>query len=188
MDWIKGLQSAVPWLAALPPFLKSIISAMLIGAAALLLIVIWAPRPDPAIVAILKDCYRRALFTRMHAQLSWDAMFASVAKCRETVQKQLQDIRDEGLRNTVTELLAVLNQIERGRTANDINKLKLSVLHSFRELARATGRTYTLPDEGKLGQTIYFTQAEADAPLSPGDLDNQQTISPETGAVVLGDR
>jgi hypothetical protein len=44
------------------------------------LLLIWAPSPpDPAVERILTGCYRRALFTRMHAQLSMPDMFVSVA-------------------------------------------------------------------------------------------------------------
>jgi hypothetical protein len=85
------------------------------------------------------------------------------------------------------ELLATVEQIERRnpiRGSDDvlaINKLKLAALHSFRVLATATDGRYPLPESGKLGEAAYFTQQEADAPLSLDDLRNQLMINPATG-------
>jgi hypothetical protein len=66
-----------------------------------------------------------------------------------------------------------------------INKLKLAALHSFRVLAKATDGSYPLPDSGKLGEAAYFTQQEADAPLSLDDLRNQTAVNPTTGETVF---
>jgi hypothetical protein len=46
----------------------------------------------------------------------------------------------------------------------------LAALHSFSELAAATDGSYPLPESGKLAKGVYFTQQEADAPLSLDDL------------------
>jgi hypothetical protein len=185
MSWIKEVQEAIPWLVALPLLPKLIISAIIVAAAALLLVLLWTPPPETAVTTILKDCYRRALFTRMHAQISEEAMFASIGECRNTVQKQIPNIRDVRLRSTAVELLATLSEIERKRgpatTPESINKLKLRALQYFRELAKATGADYPLPDKGKLGETAFFTQAEADAPPSSSDFQYQHVVDPDTG-------
>ena len=187
MDWIKGVQDVVPWLTSLPWIPKTIISALIIGAAAFVLVLIWTPPPDVAIKTILKDCYRRAVFTRMNAQLSIPAMFASLDKCRESLQQNIPDIRNKSLQDTATELLATMDQIQALKTVQSadviksINLLKLSALHYFRQLAAATGGTYPLPDNGKLAEGIYFTQQEADSPLSSNELKNQIAIDPKTG-------
>ena len=64
------MQDIVPWLTALPLVPKLIVSVLIVGAALLLLVLIWTAPPDDAIKTILLGCYRRALFTRMHAQLN----------------------------------------------------------------------------------------------------------------------
>jgi pimeloyl-ACP methyl ester carboxylesterase len=128
---------------------------------------------DVAIRVILSGCHRRALFTRMHAQLSQEAMFSSIQKCREIVGEQIPRIRSNDLQNEAMELLAAVEGIERMKAAPDfeaINKLKLAALHSFRKLAELTHGSYPLPESGKLAEAVYFTQAEADAPLDIGDL------------------
>lgn len=92
MDWIKGVQELITWLISLPVIPKAIISALIVGAAAFILVLIWTPQPETAITAILSDCYRRALFTRMTAQIDRDAMLASITKIRETLQRRIPDI------------------------------------------------------------------------------------------------
>jgi hypothetical protein len=113
LDWIKGVQEVVPWLANLPLLPKIIVSGLIVGAAAFVLALIWAPPPEVAVKAILTDCYRRSLFTRMHAQLDADAMFASIGECREVLQKKIPDIHRKDLQDTAVELLATVEQIER---------------------------------------------------------------------------
>jgi hypothetical protein len=123
----------------------------------------------------------------MHAQLDVDAMFVSIDQCREALQKNIPNIRRKDLQDTAVELLATVEQIERRkpvRGSDDvlaINKLKLAALHSFRALAVATNGRYPLPESGKLGEAAYFTQQEADAPLSFDDLRNQTVVNPTTG-------
>src|SRR5262249_28997946 len=142
------------------------------------------PQPEKAVATILSDCYHRAMFTRTHAQLNIEAMFASIKKCRETIQTQIPNIRNKRLQGEALELLSAVHQIERLEANPDpdlINKLKLAALHSFRKLAEATGGSYPLPQVGKLAESVYFSEAEADAPLDVNDLKNQLTIDPATG-------
>jgi hypothetical protein len=114
-------------------------------------------------------------------------MFASIGKCREILQKKIPEIHLRDLQDTAVELLATVEQIERRKPiqgSNDIeqiNKPKLVALHSFRVLATATGGRYPLPERGKVGEAVYFTIEEADAPPSPDDLRRQLVINPATG-------
>lgn len=146
---------------------------------------------EAAIKTILDDCYRRALFTRMHAQLDVDAMFASIDQCRISVQKNIPGIRRKDLQDTAMELLATVEQIERRKPirgpddVSAINKLKLAALHLFRVLAKAADSSYPLPETGKLGEAAYFTQQEADAPLCLDDLRSQTAINPATGETIF---
>lgn len=120
----------------------------------------------------------------MHAQISVDAMFASIEKCRETIQTQIPEIENKALLSEATELLAAVEGIERLKNnpqPDPINKLKLAALHSFRILAAANGGSYPLPENGKLAEAVYFDKAQADAPLDYSDLKAQLSINPSTG-------
>jgi hypothetical protein len=110
----------------------------------------------------------------MHFEMNQEAMFSSIAKCREILLEQMPRIGSKDLQSESMELLAAVEGIERVKTDPDpeeaINKLKLAALHSFRKLAESTNGSYPLPASGKLGQAFYFTQEEADAPLDLKDL------------------
>jgi hypothetical protein len=189
MDWMKSVQELVPWLANLPIPAKVLISIMIVTAAAFILLLIWTPQPETAISAILSDCYRRALFTRMHAQISADAMFASLSRCSQSLMTNIPNIRNKELQSEAVGLLATISQLETRNPIKDyndvlvVNKLKLLALHHFRKLAAATGATFPLPEKGSLWETAFFTQEEADAPPS-SDLSIQLMIDPNTGEPV----
>ena len=190
MDWVKSVQEAAPWLAGLTLVQKAIISGPIVLAVAFILALIWTPPPETPVKTIIADCYRRALFTRMHAQLDVDAMSASIEHCRGSLQKNIPGIHRKDLQDTAVELLATVEQIERRKPiqrkedVSAINKLKLAALHSFRVLAKAIDGRYPLPETGKLAEATYFTQQEADAPLSVKDLRNQIEVDPTTGETV----
>ena len=178
MDWIKSFQEVVPWLTTLSVVPKAIVSLVIAGAAAFILAVIWTPPPETAIKEILHDCYKRALFTRMHAQTNLPAMFASINTCREVVQNKIPEIRQDRLQDIAVDLLATLEEIdghaESGKEDFDeINKLKVAALRDFRRLAIATGNNFHLPNSGKLAIDKYFSAAEISAPVSEDDLKNQ---------------
>src|SRR6202035_369311 len=106
----------------------------------------------------------------------------------ENLEKKIPHIKRKDLQKTAVELLATVEEIERLKPAaetfrhnnltqmekilnvQEIDKLKVAALHFFRVLASATGGVYPLPEPGRLGNVVYFTQEEADAPLSVGDL------------------
>ena len=169
MELLKGVQEAVPWLSSLSIFPKLIVSALIILACLFILVLLWTPPPEEAVRTILKECYRRSLFTRMHAQINVDAMFQSIAKCRESLQRHIPEIRRNDLQQTAVELLGTVEGIERYNPIRDpddvdaINRLKLSAVSAFRQLAAATGSTYVLP-KGNLKEDVYFTEQEADGP------------------------
>jgi len=118
----------------------------------------------------------------MNAQIDEKAMFASIDDCRKIIQADIPHIRSEKLQGIAVELLAVIDEILRRdpiRSSTDteeINKLKLSALNAFRQLARATGGSYPLPEPGKLAERSYFTREEADQP--PGIEEIRRGICP----------
>jgi hypothetical protein len=186
MEWIKSLPDLAPWMNSLPFLQKIIASAIVVCAVLFLLAIMLTPVRDKAVATILADCHRRALFTRMHAQMSIDAMFSSIGKCRGTLQTEIPKIQSEELQDEAMELLAAVEGIERLKAKPDpdsINKYKLAALQSFRQIAKATGGRYPLPRKGRLAEAVYFTQLEADAPLNIADLNNQTPIDPATGAM-----
>ena len=93
--WTSSLDMpvVVQWLAKLPPLPKGIVSTLIVGAAAFVLVLIWTTPPEVVVKTILADCYRRALFTRTHAQMDRDAMFVSIGKCREVLQERIPYIQ-----------------------------------------------------------------------------------------------
>lgn len=190
MEAVNSLQQVVPWLTGLPILQKVIATIVIIALVALLLVIIWTPPPDQAVSIILSKCHSRALFTRMHAQLSQEAMFASIDKCIAIINDQMPQIRSKDLQKEAMNLLAAVEGIERAKDEpntdaikrmDKINKLKVAALHSFRKLADATNGSYILPEKDELGEAVYFTQAEADAALDIVDLKNQLSINPTTG-------
>jgi hypothetical protein len=192
VDIIKSAQDWVPWVTGLQTLPKLIISIVIGGAAAFLLVLIWMPPPGVAVKTLLTDCYQRALLTRMHAQLSLSAMFASIDRCRTSVQLQIPKIRRTELKETAMDLLATLDAIESYNPTNEtlrrpiddeeINRLKLRAIRYFRNLAAATGYSYALPKEGSLAEAAYFTEKDAQAPPSPEDLSLQRQIDSKSGS------
>lgn len=180
MSIIKDLQEALPFFVNIPPLPKAVFSLVLVLIVAFLLLLIWTPAPAPADTAakeILERCYKRALFTRMHAQLNTDAMYASIDQCRKEVQSRIPALKSEESRAVAVELLSILEVIGTfaGRPpayedAGKINDLKRAALGQFRKLADLVGATYVLPEPGTLGEAIYFTAVEAGAPPSLAEL------------------
>jgi hypothetical protein len=177
---IKDIPTIAPWLAGLPLFPKLIFSIVVIAIAAFLLAIVWIkPPPNDATRAILDGCYRRALMTRTQAQTDISAMFHSVSESRNLVQTNLMSMKFSDERKLGARLVGILHEIENLRnpppaTNGDfakIDALKLQALHDFRELAKLNGTTYELPNIGKLGEAVYFTEAEADSPLTKEEIE-----------------
>jgi hypothetical protein len=119
---------------------------------------------------VLAACYRRAVFTRTHAQLDLGAMFASLAQCRATLQQLVVRVEPEELQQLVVGIIEDLDTIERKAdplgitivTAHDIDAAKLRIIKALRQLAVAAEISFPLPRS--LTEEIFFTEDEANAP------------------------
>jgi hypothetical protein len=183
---LKDIPAMAPWLAGLPLLPKIIISVVVVAFAAFVLALIWTKAaPDDATQAILSGCYRRALFTKMHAQLSLKDMFDSIAECRKVLQTNIPKMKRTNEQDIAIQLLANVETIERLNPPSyedfaKINALKLQALHNFRNLANLSGAAFPLPDIGKLGESVYFTKQEADAPLTEQDITSGNQVAANT--------
>jgi hypothetical protein len=111
---------------------------------------------------VLALCYRRAVFTRFHAQLSAEAMFASLAECRSNLQRLVVFIEPENLQKMVATIISELDYIERNRTrVENINAAKVHIIGLLLQLSRAAAIPFALPPS--VTEEVFFTQAEADA-------------------------
>jgi len=180
----KDLQDALPWVVNLPMIPKVIVSLIISAVAVLFLLLIWTPPAEAAVADILSKCYRRALITRTHAQLSPEAMFASIEDCRKTIQSDIPHIRDAKLKAIAVELLTAVDgilRLEPIRSPEDyapIDRLKLQAVNGFQRLARLTGKSYLLPEPGKLGETKpYFSQGEANDLPTEEEIRNGNKVS-----------
>lgn len=173
MELVEQLQKLAPWAADLPLAPKIILSLLIAGVAALFLTVIWSTpsavekKSVEAVRSILDGCYRRAVFTRTHAQMDHNAMFASITECRAIVQSKVPVIARTDLRQTTADLISALEGIEREKTREPwdfsrIDAYKLEALKRFTLLSRLTGVPYTLPTN--LTEEIFFSKQEADLP------------------------
>ena len=108
-----AVKRAFPWLISLPPIPKIIVSVLTAGVGAFILALVWTPQPETAIETVLKQCYRRALFTRTHLHLDIDGMFKSIDKCRASLQERIPEIGRKDLQSIAVELLSQLEQIEK---------------------------------------------------------------------------
>lgn len=173
MELIDQLQKLTPWAADLPVAPKIILSLLISGVAMLFLTVIWSTpstiekKSVEAVRSILEGCYRRAVFTRTHAQMDHNAMFASITECRELVQSKVPEVVSTRLRQPTADLVSALEGIEREKAKQPwdfsrIDTFKLEALKLFALLSRSTGIPYTLPTN--LTEDIFFSKQEADLP------------------------
>lgn len=120
-----------------------------------------------AIRAILKGCYRRSVFTRTHAQMNHEAMFASITECRELVQLKVPSVSDPRLSQTAADLISAFEGIEREKDKEPwdfsrIDGYKLEALRRLTLLSQLTGISYTIP--ANLTEEVFFSKTEADLP------------------------
>lgn len=127
-------------------------------------------RSTDAIRKVLAGCYKRSLFTRTHAQLSLDAMFDSIANCRELVQSATPEVSDPELAQALANVWGALDGIERIHIfsrpsepidVDKIDQLKLQALRNLRLLSRITKIQYAIPD-GRLTEEVFFSKEDAD--------------------------
>jgi len=121
---------------------------------------------------VLAACYRRAVFTRLHAQLSHEAMGASLADCRVTLQKLVTRVTPAECQRLVAGIIGELDLIERvnsaeftwggSGTAATIDGAKLRIIHSLSELARIAKVPLEFPRS--LTEELMYTKADADSP------------------------
>lgn len=118
---------------------------------------------------ILSLCYRRAVFTRFHAQLNVEAMFASMTEARAGLQKLVMSIEDPTVRREVVGLIAEFDAVERLRSPpgppEAINATKLRLIAGLNRLGAIEGIDFPLPS-GPL-EDVFWTREDADSP--PGE-------------------
>lgn len=132
-----------------------------------------AGRDADIIQQMLEGCYRRSVFTRTHAQIDIDAMFASLADCSRLVRSTVPRVQDSTLKQHVANATGALDGIERihneikaAATGSDwfqrIDAYKLEILRQFTVLAKSVELTFPIPVN--LLEDCYFTKEEADEP------------------------
>jgi hypothetical protein len=122
---------------------------------------------------VLSACYRRAVFTRLHAQMSHDAMIASLADCRVALQRLVVRVTPSECQRLVAGIIGELDLIERvhaagftwagSGTAATIDGAKLRIIHSLSELARVA----KLPLEFPQSLTEELMRSKEDADSAP---------------------
>jgi hypothetical protein len=123
------------------------------------------------IVEVLSACSRRAVYTRMHAQLDHDAMFRSLADCRSKLQSIVARIEPKNLQQMVADIIGELDFIERHKeNFEKINEAKLRIIASLEKLSNAAGVSYTLPRS--MTEEVFWSIEEA----------NQLPTRPDSGA------
>lgn len=143
-----------------------------------------SPRENESIEsvrAILKGCYRRAVFTRTHAQMDHEAMFASITECRELVQSKVPCVSDSRLSQSAADLISALEGIEREKDKEPwdfprIDGYKLEALKRLRLLSQLTGILYTIPTN--LTEEVFFSKTEADLPPTVSEAPPAQQAAP----------
>jgi hypothetical protein len=120
-----------------------------------------------AVRAILKGCYRRAVFTRTYAQIDLEAMFASITECRELVQLKVPSVSEPHMSQTAADLMSAFYGIEREKDKQPldfsrIDAYKLEVLRRLTLLSQLTGISYTIPRN--LTEEVFFSKTEAALP------------------------
>jgi len=125
-----------------------------------------------AIRDILATCYRRAVFTRVHAQLNHQAMFKSLAECCQGLQRLIMYVEPLQNRRLVAGIIAELDLIERvssepftwsySGTAGTIDGGKLRIISSLSELAKAIDTPLALPSS--ITEELFFSEEDANKP------------------------
>lgn len=127
---------------------------------------------------VVSACYRRAVFTRYHAQLSREAMFSSLADCRGNLQRLIAYVEPLDNKRLVAGIIAELDLIERiaaipedDGNRDAIDKCKLRIISALSVLATRAGSTLILPVG--ISEEVFFDDQEANAPptgyVAPGN-------------------
>lgn len=173
MKLVDSIQKFMPWMVELDTIPKGIISLLIAGVALFLITVIWSTPSSTekkmleAIGNILEGCYKRAVFTRTHAQLSHDAMFNSISDCMALVQMEIPKISNGHYSQQAANILAALEGIERERNQkpwdfHKIDQFKLEALRGLKVFAKEAKKPFPVPTS--LTEELFFSQEEADKP------------------------
>jgi TIR domain len=127
---------------------------------------------EASIRKVLSVCYRRAIFTRYHAQMIHESMFASLADCRVSLQKLVTCVTPAECQQLVAGIIGELDLIERvnsvgftwngSGTAAAIDGSKLRIIHALLELASRAKLPLEFPKT--LTEELIFSQEEASSP------------------------
>ncbi len=116
---------------------------------------------------IIAACHTRAVYTRAHAQLDWNAMLRALAKCRSTLQSDLAKIDRQDQQQLVASVISDLDSIERHPDDFDqINILKRRIIWAVKKLADSANLKYTLP--ASTTEEVFFSIEDAMA-IPAGD-------------------
>lgn len=116
---------------------------------------------------IIKQCYRRALFTRTHDQLSLENMFLSLSDCRKELSLLMPKLKDKNYTILTTNIISCLDEIERYKIKLDLKKidaLKLESIRNIVELSKLLNRSYIIPKA--LTEEMFFSREDANKPPS----------------------
>jgi hypothetical protein len=121
---------------------------------------------------VLSACYRRAVFTRYHAQLSHEAMFKSLSECRQALQKLISYVDPLANKRLVAGIIAELDLIERvaaepftwanSGTAGTVDSAKLRIIYALSVLAKEAKTDLSLPSN--ITDERFRTEEDANAP------------------------
>lgn len=129
-----------------------------------------------AIQSVLAACYRRAVFTRFHAQLSDQDMMQSLSECRVSLQKIASFVRPAEAQKLVSGIIGELDLIERvlnkpftwdgSGTPGMVDQSKIRIVNSLHALSGIAELPISFPST--LTEELIRTADEANsAPVGP---------------------
>jgi Effector-associated domain 11 len=127
---------------------------------------IFDPESRNKIKEVLSLCYKRAIFTRLHAQLSLEAMIESLIDTRIQLQKKVIGIEPKKARELVVQIISEIDYIERlfeeglDKNWERINPAKLRIIASLISLSQIIEYEFEIPTS--LSENVFFTKEEAD--------------------------
>jgi hypothetical protein len=129
------------------------------------------PSEVTGVEEVLSILYRRSIFTRFHAQLSTEAMFASMSNCLVALQKQIVFVRPREAQQLVASIIAELDLAERVSkkeftweglgSMGTVDGVKLRIIAAMRTLAKMSGTPLELPTSTT--EETFWGPEDADA-------------------------
>ena len=125
---------------------------------------------------VIQACFRRAIFTRMAAEIKLEAMYSSIGRSLSAVQNLIPHIRDQALQFACLEIVGALDAIERIQLESkaqisvglppelqiEIDQNKMKIIRLLLEIRRAARIPMQLPFALQINH--FFSQEEADSP------------------------